>query len=831
MYIKNASEIIPILRGRLSDYLCQVGALEPGQTKMLCPIHQDSTPSMVLNPKANYEVAHCFSCGANVDIFRAANIYEQLPETGGGWMTETVPVLAKRFEIPIEAGEISSLDREKLKLYKLAQDIADIIESPVYRSTDYLIKRNWTNDLQVAGSIAESDLINQLMERGWTTTDINTSLMVRTSSRSFFGEEKVTFTIRDLRGKAIGFISRNLGGTLPKYINTTETLIYEKRKTFLGLDHAIKPAKFNGLYVVEGPGDLQQLYRLGIRNAVSVCGTAVTAEHLNLLKMLGIRNIYLCLDWDQAGILATARIFDEALKTCPGVSCWVVEPPSDMGENTDPDSYLVEATDSKQFTDIPKTNAFEWVMRNSSDNNSPDIVCQRMIPIIASEPAAVKRELLIKQLQEYTGLSYQAITSDVSVIRDGSIQERRDRLLAATDKYRLEVERNPEDIGAALAQYENDIYEIERDYERDSIGVSYQLSRFDAIQELKGNDQSEHDKAVFSMSSFPEFSRALQGGMSYTSGTLMYFGGRANAGKTAVVLFIALDVALTDPETIVIIHSTDDAYIQIEPRLKANISKMICPEGADLTIGMTASPYFNINTAEEWAQYNLANQKFRELIAEEKLVIIDSEDGASLSVLERTVRYMRRNHPMKKILCVCDNTYNYSSFGNLDQTSRMRQISTAQKNMTSKYKLCMIATVEYRKNMPFDRSKIKLPVNDDIADARALMYRPNLIVHVYNDLNDRGDDAEIFWTDPMTPDTPMPRLQLIFDKNKITSFKKSLTLDLNTSNVTLSQVATDQARKDFSDFQSNEQGIIVGGRLIIDANEYEVIENCNTIKK
>jgi hypothetical protein len=152
----------------------------------------------------------------------------------------------------------------------------------------------------------------------------------------------------------------------------------------------------------------------------------------------------------------------------------------------------------------------------------------------------------------------------------------------------------------------------------------------------------------------------------------------------------------------------------------------------------------------------------------------------------------------------------------------MTRIANGQKHLAIKYKACMFATVEYRKNMPLDQSKLKFPVNDDIADARALMYRANIIIHVYNDLNDRGDYAEFFWTNPADPDTPCPRLSLMFGKNKITSFKKSLTLDLDPRSVSMKQVSINVTKKEYEEYvDGDNKASLIGGRLIVDAIDWE----------
>jgi len=183
-----------------------------------------------------------------------------------------------------------------------------------------------------------------------------------------------------------------------------------------------------------------------------------------------------------------------------------------------------------------------------------------MIPIIAAEPAAVRRELLIGRLREYTGLSYQAISSDVNSIRFGQAEERKNRLLAAAERHKLEVEADPGNILAAMSIYEQEVQLIEQDYERDIIGVNYQLSRYDALQQLKEHIDGERSRAGFSLNYFHRFQEVMSGGMIWSTGTLIYIAGKANSGKTAVAILLGLDVLLSDQDTIVLMHFTDDSY-------------------------------------------------------------------------------------------------------------------------------------------------------------------------------------------------------------------------------------------------------------------------------
>ena len=116
-----------------------------------------------------------------------------------------------------------------------------------------------------------------------------------------------------------------------------------------------------------------------------------------------------------------------------------------------------------------------------------------------------------------------------------------------------------------MATHEQNLELIEKEYKSDSIGINYQVNRFNLIQEIRASVTTDESATCFKMDYFKDFADNMNGGMSWASGALMYVGGRANSGKTATCLMIATDIALSDENAIVIIHSTDDSYEQIEP--------------------------------------------------------------------------------------------------------------------------------------------------------------------------------------------------------------------------------------------------------------------------
>ena len=97
------------------------------------------------------------------------------------------------------------------------------------------------------------------------------------------------------------------------------------------------------------------------------------------------------------------------------------------------------------------------------------------------------------------------------------------------------------------------------------------------------------------MTYFKAFEKAMEGGMNWASGALTYVGGRANSGKTATCLMIGTDIAYSDENALVILHSTDDSYEQIEPRIKTNLWRISNPlTDINLTLGMVVQPNINL---------------------------------------------------------------------------------------------------------------------------------------------------------------------------------------------------------------------------------------------
>lgn len=591
------------------------------------------------------------NCNVSFDIFGCAEKIDGLPSSGPEWITETVPALCELLQIPLKLGEVSVADRERARLLKLTQDIADCLVENSPDEIAYVEARNWKQPYLAYGSVDETILINKVMEKGWSAEEINKSLIVKTKYVNYFGLDKITFVIKDHRGRAIGFVYKDLSKPDGRYVNSADSQLYNKSRALLGIENAIKTAKTDGVIVVEGPGDLASLNRVGIVNAVAVCGTAFTEHHLLHLKNLGIQKIYFCLDWDKAGYAATSNILETVLRATSGVSVFVITAPE--SDIKDPDELLRKSKTAEPFTSLKILTGFQWKLAQFKDE-SPDTICEKMILIIASEPTAIRRELLINSLADFTDVSPQAILTDVRAIIDNRFDKYKQRVVATAEAALQEITEDPESARTIIAQQESRIEEIENEFEQNTIGVNHQLMRLDLVmKEISG--EGGETAGGFKMNHLSNIKSCFDGGSSWTEGCLISLPGKAHSGKTALSLAIAADIALSDEDALAIVYSTDDSYKLILPRITSNLYHISFPNGPILTNGMLAQPLAHLPATSEYQDaFQEAQDLLKFLISEEKLIIIDGDSGRTVSTLQKQLRYYRKRFPARKIFCVLD---------------------------------------------------------------------------------------------------------------------------------------------------------------------------------
>lgn len=796
MIITTIEDAILALKSRLPDYLEQ--ELNIDTTKHFkCVFHNDGrTPNMKLNSKTSNETAHCFSCQMNADIFTFANKLESMPVTGAEFITVTLPALAKRFNLQLSLGEPSEIAKLRAQYMRMASDIRDILD--LGESEEYISKRKWSIEHITAASIPLKVIVDSLLKKGWNEEAIKESHLLGWYKRDendkptyipLFGEELFTICINDPYKRPIGFIARSLNPNAEKkYIHSLNSIIFNKGKTLFGLHVDMELCRKEGIYIVEGPGELLSMHRIGKTNVACIMGTALTEDHLLELKKHKIRNVILSLDWDEAGIEATSRIVETVVPKVQDISVSILE-----GPNTykDIDEYLFAG---ENFEKLTVSSVFDWKFNIVQKQYQDDIeaITKIMVPLIAAEPSAVKRNLLIQRLSQQTGILYTAIDTDVEAFRNVDERHKEDAIKAVIQTFYNDASKDPTNAISLIASLEQEIDKVHTKHDKGTFGINYQVSRYKAIQEVRNEGSIDNNNNHFSFSYYKEYGNNMMGGMPTTRGSLSYFGGSAHHGKTLLMIGLGTDVALHDDNATVIIHSIDDSYEQIEPRIKTNLYNMHYRNSPiELTIGHANEPWrFSDNELIQDALIK-ANELFLDLLSREKLVLLDATDGKNLSLVERSMRYYRNKFPSKKMLVLCDNTHDYEDYPAYDQNQRMKLISSKQKDLTAKYQAAIYATVEYRKRNNNGKEMV-LPTNDEIADSRSMSYKPTVITHVYNDLVARGPDlAEIFWKDKYG--NKQPRLKWYVSKNKLNSYKGSMALDIQSGSVMAKPYPVDKA--------------------------------------
>lgn len=418
--IRDRSDLVSVV----SEYLTLKKA---GQNFTgLCPFHTEKTPSFSVNPSKQF--FHCFGCGVGGDVFQFVMKAE------GVAFPEALRRLAGKAGVALpEAGpdeRESPARREAAQIYELNEAAAayfhrTLIERPEGAfCRDYLKGRGITAETIEAFSVGfalprRDDLLKQFSKQYSRSLLEKAGLIARREGEH--GEEilfdrfrnRVLFPIRNLQGRVVGFGGRVLDDAQPKYLNTPETPVFTKGKHLFALDRA-KGAGIHSLIVVEGYFDVIAAHQAGIPNVVGTMGTALTSDHLRLIRRIS-EKIVLIFDPDEAGARA-------ALRTAPllieeGISAKVISLPS--GE--DPDlfirkegkaGFLKKLEEGKTPIDFAIFKMTEASSLKSVDDKIK--VIDEIFPLIEKLRNEVEQSHYLKRLSDVLQIREQSLRADFS---------------------------------------------------------------------------------------------------------------------------------------------------------------------------------------------------------------------------------------------------------------------------------------------------------------------------------------------------------------------------------------------------------------------------------
>ncbi|MDD2757794.1 MAG: DNA primase [Patescibacteria group bacterium] len=393
--------------------------------KAPCPFHHEKTPSFMVHPEK--QIWHCFGCQKGGDIFTFVQEMEGLD------FPEALKLLADRAGIKLEnnfQNEINKSQKNRIveinakAAYFFHRFLMDMPTAAPAR--DYLFNRRGlttaTAEQWQIGYIPDQwELLTQyLLKKGCGIDDLVASgLTIKNEERRSHYDRfrgRIMFPIADAHGNIVGFTGRilvekeNSGG---KYVNTPQTLVYDKSRVLYGLDKAKKEIKSKDLAViVEGQMDVIACHETGMSNVVAASGTALTEEQVRLLKRYS-NNIAIAFDADSAGENAAKRGIDVAM--AGGMNIRVIQIPAGAGKDAD---ECVRKNSQVWFDTVERaTGVMEWYFKNVfavTDLNNPkskQTAANTLLAEIAKIPFAVERESWLKKLAEALGV-------DVSVLHD-----------------------------------------------------------------------------------------------------------------------------------------------------------------------------------------------------------------------------------------------------------------------------------------------------------------------------------------------------------------------------------------------------------------------------
>ena len=307
----------------------------------LCPFHNEKSPSFSVS--RTKQMYYCFGCGAGGNVITFLMEYENYT------FQEAVQELARRAGVELPKMEYSKEAREKASLKSTLLEINKAaaqyfyvqLKSPPGRTAyDYLKGRGLSEETIKAFGLGYSnkysdDLYRYLRGKGYKEDMIRQAGLISTDEKHGAYDKfwnRVMFPIMDANSRVIGFGGRVMGDAKPKYLNSPETLVFDKSRNLYGL-HRARSSRKPYFLLCEGYMDVISMHQAGFTNAVASLGTAFTAGHASLIKRY-VQEVYLVYDSDEAGTKAALRatpILKEA-----GISAKVIR----MEPYKDPDEFI-----------------------------------------------------------------------------------------------------------------------------------------------------------------------------------------------------------------------------------------------------------------------------------------------------------------------------------------------------------------------------------------------------------------------------------------------------------------------------------------------------------
>ncbi len=384
----------------------------------LCPFHGEKTPSFTVYPETTS--FYCFGCGAGGDVITFIKRIENLE------YIDAVRFLADRsgLKMPEERHENDAVAKLRLRVLEANREAARIFHQALYRpegqeALDYFHRRGYTDatirHFGLGFAPAGWDyLLKAMRAKGFRDNELEAAFLIKKGRNGGYYDifrNRAIIPIIDIRGNVVGFGGRVLDDSKPKYINTENTLAYNKSRNLFALNFAKNTGR--ELCICEGFMDVIAMHQAGFTNAVAAQGTAFPDEQIQLIARYADR-VNLIFDADGAGQEATKRAIENLRKT--GLEVRVVTIP----DGKDPDEFIKRnGPEAFKLLLERSSNAVEYSLLKlgeSHDLQNPNgkvAYLQEAAKIIAALDSPVERDVYAGRLSQSLGISKEAILQEI----------------------------------------------------------------------------------------------------------------------------------------------------------------------------------------------------------------------------------------------------------------------------------------------------------------------------------------------------------------------------------------------------------------------------------
>ena len=427
----------------------------------LCPFHGEKTASFSVAPDKG--IYYCFGC------HKGGGALNFMMEIEGLSYPDAVRNLAKRagMEVP-EDEQYQSRYRKQERLWALMKEAGRFFNEQLYlpggaACLQYVQKRGLTKSIVTRFGIGYAPnswnaLVDAMRKKGYTDEELREADLVGEKNGRVYDRfrNRLMFPIIDVRGNVIGFGGRVLDDSTPKYLNSNETAIFNKRKNLFGMNFA-KKTKEPYMILVEGNVDVVTLHQFGFDNAVASLGTSLTEEQVTLLSRY-TEEVVLTYDGDEAGQRAAKRAIPMLEKA--GIKVKVLR----MKDAKDPDEFLHKfGADKFRLLLEESSNRVEYQLNairrkyDLAEDEQRVSFIHEAAELISTLGSAVQREVYGHRIAEAAKISFEAMQMEIGkaykrrIAREKKKQEQIDLAPARNLQPKLRTVRY-EDMKSAMAE-------------------------------------------------------------------------------------------------------------------------------------------------------------------------------------------------------------------------------------------------------------------------------------------------------------------------------------------------------------------------------------------